>query len=109
MEGKIVSIVARTEKRKLSVTAQVECEGRKIVDASLPGREKAALIPRSILIGEAKQADEAKLTEIQEILNRLTVGRKVRIWEYQETMYCAFLQWADVTFHIAEDDASSAA
>ena len=109
MEGRITGIHATADNGRLVVTAAVEYEDGTVQKASLPGREKSALVPRSILLGDGRKADLSLLDDINEMLEKMTLGRVVRTWEYRDERYCAFLPWSQITFAARENGNTSAA
>lgn len=109
MEGKIIAIRPELVGKSLNVLVDIVSEEGNTVCAVLPGREKATLLPRSLLVGDGMEADSSLLSEIQEMLSKLTVGRRVRMWEYRDTMYCGFLSWSDISFQTQEESSTSVA
>lgn len=88
-----------TEDRKLRVTAFLqEKGGNGAVEAQLPAREVAALLPREILIGSNMEPSPQIFDVITELLHKLVLGREVRTWEYKGQVYCSFLKWGSVRF-----------
>ena len=96
---KIREIKADIEEGKLSITAAIQDinEGA-VVDARLPARETAALLPREIILGSERTASPDLLAIIDDMLARLAVGREVRAWEYSGCTYFGFLKWGSVRF-----------
>ncbi len=68
------------------------------LEAWLPDRELAALLPRSILVGSERRASPELLSTIEPMLGRLALGRQVRVWSYRERSYASFLPWRAVRF-----------
>ena len=68
------------------------------VEAYLPDRELAALLPRTILVGANRRAPPELLSTIEPMLGRLALGRQVRVWSYRERSYASFLPWRAVRF-----------
>jgi hypothetical protein len=109
MEGRIQTVRTAITDGKLTIHAEIETDEGDTVHAVLPGREKAALVPRAIFVGEDSVADPTVLGPIQKIVEKSSLGRRVRTWEYREETYYAFLPWSGVTFSQREDgDANSA-
>lgn len=77
------------------------------IEAQLPAREVAALLPRELLIGSNNQPSTRVFEVINELLMKLAVGREVRVWEYNDQTYCSFLKWGSVRF-VEEDTKLSA-
>ncbi|MCK4541535.1 MAG: hypothetical protein KAU17_04775 [Spirochaetales bacterium] len=95
--GRIIHIQPEVRNNHLIVTAEVE-NGETKVRAILPQRETATLVPRYILLGKEKQASHSLLLSISTLLLNFTIGRKVRLYEYQGVTYCGFLDWRSVKF-----------
>lgn len=102
MRGTIIDIRPQIKADKLKVVARIRTNDWGDIDAYLPDRETAAFLPRSILIGEGKIAPRTLLKTMLPILRRISSGRLVRLWKYNEQFYFSFLSWRDVTF-ISED------
>jgi hypothetical protein len=66
--------------------------------AFLPDRELSALLPRSILLTKLGDVPPQLLDTIEPILNKMVVGRAVRLWRYAERWYASFLSWRPVRF-----------
>jgi len=95
----IREVRASTEDRRLRVTAILqEKEEEFEIEALLPSREVAALLPREIIIGSNREPSLRVFEVINELLARLTVGREVRVWEYGDRTYCSFQKWGGVRF-----------
>ncbi len=98
MQGIVVDVRALVQNAKLKVRAKVRTEEQQELDAFLPDRELAAILPRSVLLGEAKSAPLALLESIAPIVERLAGKRQVRVWEYNGSYYFGFLSWKAVNF-----------
>lgn len=98
MVGKIIDIRPIIKKGRLQIAAKIYSKRRGCVDALMPGREIAALIPRSILIGEETNASRELLKHIIPIINRLVMGRHVLIKRGNKANYFLFLPWKPITF-----------
>ena len=98
MQGIIVGVRPVVQNARLKVEARVRTEEQRELDAYLPDRELAAILPRSVLVGEAKSAPSELLESIAPIVERMTNKRRVRIWEYNGSCYFAFLSWNAVRF-----------
>ena len=89
----------------LRVVVEVRAGSGEIREVSLPDREVAAILPRSILLGGSCRAPVALLGTLEPIVARMTEGRVVRMWQYADRWYCSFLPWKSVRF--VPDDAGS--
>ena len=94
---------------RLRVVAEVRSPSGEVREVSLPDREVAALLPRSILLGGSCRASAAMLGTLEPIVVRMTEGRVVRMWEYAGRWYCSFLPWKSVRFAATEDVPPTAA
>jgi hypothetical protein len=92
------------ERGRLRVRLRVSVEGQGIQSAYLPERELAALLPRTLLLGNGAPPPRELLSTLQPILNRRIRGRTVRLWRWQEREYAAFLPWRSVRFVESADD-----
>ncbi len=90
------------EGERLKVHLRVVTAAGQMLDAWLPDRELAALLPRSILVGPVRRAPPELLSTIEPMLVRLAQGRQVRIWSYRERSYASFLSWRAVRFGAEE-------
>jgi hypothetical protein len=90
---KIRNIQAHLETGTLRVIAGLEDEQNQVFEAVLPARETAALLPREILTAGDFASARDLIPLMNEILERLALGRQVRVWEYEATVYCSFLRW----------------
>ncbi len=68
------------------------------IEAQLPAREIAAILPREIIVGLNRNPSPRVFEIMNELLSKLAVGRDVRIWEYGDRTYCSFLKWGSVRF-----------
>jgi len=91
------------EKERLRVVADVRSDSGEVREVTLPDREVAAILPRSILLGGSCRATPAMLGTLEPIVVRMTEGRVVRMWEYGGRWYCSFLPWKSVRFAAGED------
>jgi hypothetical protein len=87
---------------RLRVVAEVRSPSGEVREVSLPDREVAAILPRSILLGGACRAPVSMLGTLAPILERMSEGRSVRMWQYADRWYCSFLPWKSVRF-VPED------
>lgn len=90
---KIQSITTRIEEEKLKVVVITEDSEGECAEAYLPARETAALLPREILKGRREESGGSLFSLMNELLEKLTLGREVRVWEYGDRLYCSFPRW----------------
>jgi hypothetical protein len=90
------------EGERLKARLRVVTAAGQPLDAWLPDRELAALVPRSLLVGPGRRAPPELLSTIEPMLVRLTLGRQVRVWSYRERSYASFLSWRAVRFGAEE-------
>ena len=86
------------EGERLKARLRVATADGQTLEAYLPDRELAALLPRSILVGSERRAPPELLSTIEPMLGRLALGRQVRVWSYRERSYASFLPWRAVRF-----------
>ena len=108
-QGTVTKVEGLIENGKLVVKGTVTMDDGEETVAYLPGREKAALLPRRILGGVAEVGEMGILSKVNSLLEELVLGRTVRIWEYRERAYFAFLPWTDVSFPPTSNERTSAA
>ena len=99
--GTVVAVTPRLVDGRLRVEAVVRGVGGRRTAVRMPDRELAALLPRSILAAGGDPAPQL-LDTIAAILQRTVVGRRVRVWEYGDRRYLAFLSWSSVRFRVAQ-------
>lgn len=68
------------------------------IEAQLPAREIAAILPREIIVGPNRNPSPRVFEIMNELLAKLAVGRDVRVWEYGDRTYCSFLKWGSIRF-----------
>ena len=95
--GSVVAVRAGLEHRRLQVDTVVRDKNGRCMEARLPDRELAALLPRSILVANGHPKPEL-LATIAAILKRTVLGRRVRVWGFRGQRYLAFLSWSCVRF-----------
>ena len=95
--AKVLAVHARVEDQWLRVEATVRDAQGKEWSALVPDRELATILPRSILAADAT-APVTLLDTIVGILERVVVGRHVRLWQYRQRYYLRFLSWRSVRF-----------
>jgi hypothetical protein len=98
MKGIVSSIRPLLRSERLKALAHVRVEEGKELEAFMPDRELAAVLPRSILLGGKTKASPALLGTIQPILSRMAEGREVRVWKYKERFFFSFMPWKSVRF-----------
>ncbi len=104
MKGTVSNVQPVLANQRLKVIARVKTEDGEVLEAYMPDREVAAILPRSILLGSSTKAPPAILSTIAPILSRMADGRVVRLWKYEERFFFSFLPWKSVRF-AAEADA----
>lgn len=77
----------------LKVVVTVKDSDGMEMEAYLPARETAALLPREILVGKGESTHSSLFPILRELLEKLTLGREVRVWEYGNRVYCSFPRW----------------
>jgi hypothetical protein len=98
IRGRVEQAQALLEGERLKARLRVSTDCGELYEAYLPDRELAALIPRSVLVGEGNLAPPQLLGTIEPMLTRLTQARLVRLWSYRERKYASFLPWRSVRF-----------
>jgi hypothetical protein len=79
--------------RGVVVKALLRDGEREVAGARLPARETAALLPREYLTGDEGSLPPGFTATADEMLSKLVVGRRVRLWEYGGRIYFSFLPW----------------
>lgn len=89
----------------LKVVATVKDSDGLQTEAYLPARETAALLPREILVGKGESTPSSLFPLLRELLEKLTLGREVRVWEYGGRVYCSFPRWrkSDIAAAVDQD------
>jgi hypothetical protein len=98
MKGTVSSVEPVLLKDRLKVVAEVQTDEGKLCKAYMPDREVAALLPRSVLLGDSTKAPPEMLGTIKPILARMTERRSVRLWEYGGRFFFSFPSWRSVRF-----------
>jgi hypothetical protein len=88
------------ERLEMLLTVLGPREGRRT--ALLPDRELAALLPRHLLLGEARRAPRALLETLAAVIEQRTLGRRVLVEEASRFRTARFLSWRSVRFPAAE-------
>ena len=102
--GTVTSVRPELLKQHLKVVATVRTDSGETMDAHMPDREISAILPRSVLLGQARTAPPSLLDTLTPILARMTEGRLVRVWQYKERWFFSFQQWKGVRFLDAEEE-----
>ena len=102
--GVAVSVRPELLKQRLKVVATIRTDSGETIDAHMPDREISAILPRSVLVAEARTAPVSLLDTLAPILQRMTEGRLVRVWQYKERWFFSFQQWKGVRFLSEEDE-----
>ncbi|HVP18007.1 MAG TPA: hypothetical protein VMU36_03365 [Spirochaetia bacterium] len=105
--GTVVSVHAELLKQRLKVVATIRTDSGATIDAHMPDREISAILPRSVLLGQARTAPPSLLDTLTPILARMTEGRLVRVWQYRERWFFSFQQWKGVRFLEAGEESLS--
>ena len=98
IKGKVLRVRPSLKDERLKVVVRVRTGEGEEVDAFMPDRELSALLPRSVLMGDEKQAPRSLLKTLSAILKRSVQGRPVRLWQFREGFYCSFTSWRSVRF-----------
>ena len=98
MKATIVRVRPELQARRLKVFASVRADSGEMREAQMPDREVAAILPRSLLLGEGATAPVALLDTLTPIIVRMTEGRRVRLWLYKERWFLSFQPWRSVRF-----------
>lgn len=96
--GIIIQARAQLQGERLKVVASVRLDEGGDVEAQLPDRETAAILPRSILIAGASKAPLQLLDTIRPLVARMCEGRRARVWTYKERRFFSFQSWKNVRF-----------
>ncbi len=98
LSGTAVRVQPLLQGERLKVVVTLKTDEGEAMEAQMPDREVAALLPRSILLGAGARAPVSLLGTVQPILARLTEGRRVRVWQYKERWFLSFVGWRGVRF-----------
>ena len=102
MKAVIVRARPEIQARRLKVLVSVRADSGEVREAQMPDREVAAILPRSLLLGEGATAPVSLLDTLAPIITRMSEGRRVRLWEYKERWFLSFQPWRSVRF-VEED------
>jgi hypothetical protein len=84
--------------QRLKVVASVRMDSGEVVEAQMPDREVSAILPRSILLGATTRAPLSLLETVRPIVERMSEGRRARLWLYKERWFLSFQPWRGVRF-----------
>jgi hypothetical protein len=96
--GTIVKARLALQGQHLKVVASVRMDSGEVVEAQMPDREVSAILPRSILLGAATRAPLSLLDTVRPIVERMSEGRRARLWLYKERWFLSFQPWRGVRF-----------
>ena len=96
--GTIVKVRPELQGQRLRVVASVRMDAGETVEAQMPDREVSAILPRSILLGASTRAPLSLLETVRPIVERMTEGRRARLWLYKERWFLSFQPWRGVRF-----------
>jgi hypothetical protein len=96
--GTIVKARVELQAGRLKVIASVRIDGGEVLEAQMPDREVSAILPRSILLGAATRVPVSMLDSMRPIVERMSEGRRARLWEYRERWFLSFQPWRGVRF-----------
>ena len=96
--GTIVHAQARLQGERLYVEATVRLDTGERVEARLPDRETAAILPRSILLAGSPTAPASLVDTLGPIVTRMCDGRRARVWSYRDRRFFSFPSWKSVRF-----------
>jgi hypothetical protein len=105
--GTIVKSKVDLQGQRLKVTASVRMDSGEVVEAQMPDREVSAILPRSVLVGAAARAPVSLLDTVRPIIERMSDGRRARLWQYKDRWFLSFQPWRGVRF--VEDEPAAAA
>jgi len=97
-KGAALSVRPEIQAERLKVVVVIRTDSGETVEAHMPDRELAALLPRSILLGSGTTAHPSLMDTMRPILARMTEGRRVRVWQYKERWFFSFQPWRGVRF-----------
>jgi hypothetical protein len=96
--GTIVRVRPELQGQRLRVVASVRMDAGEVVEAQMPDREVSAILPRSILLGGTTTAPVSLLDTVRPIVERMSEGRRARLWLYKERWFLSFQPWRGVRF-----------
>jgi hypothetical protein len=96
--GTIVKVRPDLQGQRLKVIASVRMDAGEVLEAQMPDREVSAILPRSILLGGTTRAPRSLLETVRPIIERMSEGRRARLWQYKERWFLSFQPWRGVRF-----------
>lgn len=96
--GTIVRARPELQGQRLKVIASVRMDSGEVMEAQMPDREVSAILPRSILLGGTTRAPVSLLETVRPIIERMSEGRRARLWLYKERWFLSFQPWRGVRF-----------
>jgi len=102
--GTVVGVRPQLVQQHLKVVASVRVQSGETLEAYMPDREISAILPRSVLLGDARRAPVSLTETMAPILSRMTEGRLVRVWQYKDRWFFSFQQWKGVRFLDEEEE-----
>ncbi len=107
-KGVVLSVRPEIQAERLRVVVAVRVDSGETVEAHMPDRELAAVLPRSILLGSGTAAHPSLVDTMAPILARMTEGRRVRVWQFKDRWFFSFLPWRGVRFQENTESTRSA-
>ena len=104
--GTVTSVHPELQAQRLKVLATIRADSGETLEAHMPDREVSAILPRSVLLGQARTAPVSLMDTLGPILTRMTEGRAVRAWQYKDRWFFSFQLWKGVRF--VDQDAAGA-
>jgi hypothetical protein len=80
------------------VFASVRLDSGEVVEAQMPDREVSAILHRSVLLGGTTRAPVSLLDTFRPIIERMSEGRRARLWQYKDRWFLSFQPWRGVRF-----------
>jgi hypothetical protein len=96
--GTIIKARPEVQGGRLKVMASVRVDAGDLLEAQMPDREVSAILPRSILLGGTTRAPVSLLDTVRPIIERMSEGRRARLWQYKERWFLSFQPWRGVRF-----------
>jgi len=106
--GVVLTVRSEIQAERLMVTVSIRTDSGETVEAHMPDRELAAVLPRSILLGSGSSAHPSLMDTMTPILARMTEGRRVRVWQYKDRWFFSFQPWRGVRFRDTTESPRSA-
>lgn len=96
--GTIVAVRPLLDGPRLRIVATVQLDTGESVEAHLPDRETAAILPRSVLLKTGSRAPRSLLETVRSIVVRMCQDRHARVWTYKDRRFFSFQSWKSVRF-----------